>query len=72
MSTEIKTIDQLDEGTYVVGINGISKVATCVHGNKYYAYQCADEADAAMMHVDLPEVIIEVSDDDGNHLPCGC
>lgn len=71
--TTIKTIEDLEVGDYVIGRKGISRVAECIHGNLYYAYQGEDREDAERMHVDLPDDLIEVSDDDVNHLAdCGC
>lgn len=55
-----KTISELDIGQLVHGVEGYSRVKVCVHGRKYYAYIGEEE--------ELN--IVEVSDDDEDHLDC--
>lgn len=56
----MKTINELEIGQIVHGINGYSRVDRCVHGNKYYAY-IGEEHEGGC---------VEVSDDDENMIEC--
>jgi archaeosine-15-forming tRNA-guanine transglycosylase len=58
------TINQLNDGQLVHGLNGYSRVRKCVHGNKYYAYISEENEDG--------EDFVEVSDDDEDHISACC
>lgn len=65
---KLQTINDLDPGCYVQGLDGsISRVSICVHGKKYYGY-VADNIDDAHLHI--KQITARVNDSDEDHIPC--